>query len=395
MKRLENVYEKIYDFENLHQAYLEARKGKRYRQDVLRFTANLEENLIQLQNELIWKTYKVGRYREFYVTEPKKRLVMALQFRDRVIQWAIYRQLNPFFDKRFIHDSYGCRLGKGTHNAADRLQYWMRKASRQPGDWHYLKLDISKYFYRVDHATLLSILGRYIEDADLMELLATIIDDDGMAFGLPDGTAPTQCPAEERLRHCGMPIGNLTSQMFANVYLHELDHYAKNELRIRRYVRYMDDIIILHHDKRTLAGYRNGIEHFLAHELKLALNRKTVIRAIRRGVEFVGCRMWPTHRKMRKSTIRRIRVRVRHLAKATARNPAFGDKLNKCAASYHGMLAHFNSHGFERSLNKTLVRHLGKSWTGFPKSTVRPDYPAMKGAANEEVPYRDDTQPAG
>jgi hypothetical protein len=200
---------------------------------------------------------------------------------------------------------------------------------------------------------------------------------------------------EERLRACGMPIGNLTSQMFANVYLHELDRFAKHELRIRRYIRYMDDIIILHPDTRVLAGYRDDIERFLGKELRLALNRKTVIRAIRRGVEFVGCRMWPTHRKMRKSTIRRIRVRVRHLAKATARNPSVGDKLNKCAASYHGMLAHFNSYGFERSLNKTLVHHLGRAWTGFPKSTVRPEYPAMKGATNGKVPYRDDSQPAG
>lgn len=123
MKRYGNLYEQIYDFENLYQAYLKARKNKRYRAEVLEFSANLEENLIQIQNELIWKMYQVGRYREFYVYEPKKRLIMALPFKDRVVQWAMYLVLNPLFNKTFIEHSYACRVGKGTHRAADKLQH--------------------------------------------------------------------------------------------------------------------------------------------------------------------------------------------------------------------------------------------------------------------------------
>ena len=122
IKRYGNLYEKIYSFENLYNAYLKARKNKRYREEVLRFTANLEENLITIQNELVWETYKVGRYREFYVYEPKKRLIMALPFKDRVVQWAIYQVIQPIFDKGFLVHSYACRKGKGTHNAADTVQ---------------------------------------------------------------------------------------------------------------------------------------------------------------------------------------------------------------------------------------------------------------------------------
>ena len=176
MAVLADVYPKMCEYEELYESYLEARKGKRFRDDVMLFADNLEENLIELQNELIWETYSVGKYRPFYVREPKLRLVMALQFRDRVVQWDIYKQLNPFYDRTFIEDSYACRIGKGTHKAADRLQYWLRQVSRKPGEWYYLKLDISKYFYRVDHLVLMNILGRRIKDEKLMRLLEKIIN---------------------------------------------------------------------------------------------------------------------------------------------------------------------------------------------------------------------------
>lgn len=236
MKKFRNIYEKIYDFENLYQAYLEARKCKRYRQDVLQFSANLEENLIQIQNELIYKTYKVGRYREFFVYDPKKRLIMALPFKDRVVQWAIYRQLNPILDKQYIYDSYGCRIGKGTHKAADRLQYWLRQVYRKPEKYYYLKLDISKYFYRVDHQVLMEIIKKKFDDPDLIWLMDKIINSEDTKFGLPLNIDPDKCTIEDRLADVGMPIGNLTSQMFANLYLNELDQHVKHELKLHYYI---------------------------------------------------------------------------------------------------------------------------------------------------------------
>ena len=350
METLRNIYPKIYDFENLHEAYMEARKNKRYRNDVLEFSAHLEENLIQLQNELIYKTCRVGRYREFYVLEPKKRLIMALQFRDRVVQWAIYRHLNPWFDRQFIYDSYGCRDGKGTHRAADRLQYWLRQASRKKQRFYYLKLDISKYFYRVDHGALMDILRRKIEDQDLLDLLDCIINCEHTAFGLPAFTDPEDCPKTERLLDKGMPIGNLTSQLFANIYLNQLDQYAKQELRLHYYIRYMDDIIILHQDKRYLHEIKDTIEVFLWENLRLNLNRKTAIRPISQGIEFVGFRIFATHRKLKKASARKMKARLKYVRAAFERGEIDADTLRATEASYLGVLKHFNSHGLRKAL---------------------------------------------
>lgn len=350
METLRNIYSQIYDFENLHEAYLSARKNKRYRGDVLEFTAHLEENLIQLQNELIYKMYRVGRYRDFYVFEPKKRLIMALQFRDRVVQWAIYRHLNPWFDRQFIYDSYGCRNDKGTHRAADRLQYWLSQVSRKKERYYYLKLDISKYFYRVDHGILMDILRRKIEDEDLLDLLGRIINCEHTAFGLPAFTEPADCPKEERLMDTGMPIGNLTSQMFANIYLDQLDQYAKQELRLHYYIRYMDDIIILHEDKRYLHEIKDTIEAFLWEKLRLNLNKKTAIRPISQGVEFVGFRIFATHRKLKKASVKKMKSRLKYVRASFKRGEIDAATLQATEASYIGVLKHFNSHGLREAL---------------------------------------------
>ena len=252
LKRIGNIYGEICSFENLYEAYLQARKCKRYRYEVLRFSAHLEENLLAIQQELREKTYEIGAYHKFIISEPKKRLIMALRFRDRVVQWAIYRQLNPIFERQYIKDSYACRKGKGTHEAIKRLQYWLRKADRSDREWYCLKMDITKYFYRVDHATLMGILERRIKDKDLLWLLGRIVNCDKEAFGLPLDADIAQGTGEERLTECGMPIGNLTSQMFANLYLNELDQFVKNELHEHCFERYMDDSLILSDSKEKL-----------------------------------------------------------------------------------------------------------------------------------------------
>lgn len=360
MKRYGYLYEQIFDFENLYYAYLEARKEKRYRDDVLKFSANLEENLIQIQNELIWKTYEVGRYREFYVYEPKKRLIMALPFKDRVVQWAIYRVLNPIFDRCFIEHSYACRVGKGTHSAANHLQYRLRQLSRKPEKYYYLKMDISKYFYRVDHRIALSILERKIKDKDVLWLLEKIIKNDEMPFGLPLGMEPGECPKDMRLYDKGMPIGNLTSQLLANIYLNELDQFCKHRLRIKFYIRYMDDFIILHHDKRYLHRAKRDIEGFLNEELKLHLNSKTCIRPITTGIEFVGYRIWATHRKLKKKTAIKMKRRLRYLRKNYERGKTTWEEVNSSLQSYMGLLKHCNSYGLRNKLLEELKPVLQK-----------------------------------
>lgn len=312
MQSIKNIYDKIYDFENLHKAWEEARKGKRYRDDVLIFNRNYEEQLINIQNHLIYETYEVGKYHTFYVYEPKKRLIMSLPFKDRIVQWAIYRQLFPLYEKTFIFDSYACRKGKGTHKAADRLQYWLRQTERKPERYYYLKMDISKYFYRVDHDILLKILARRIKDQRLLNLLEKIINCESMNFGLPPGKEPDEVEVSDRLGNKGMPIGNLTSQMFANIYLNEVDQYAKHELGLHYYIRYMDDIIILHHDKKYLAEVKELLRAFLSDELRLDLNNKTAIRPCSMGVDFVGFRIWSTHRRLKKKTAVKIKRNLKN-----------------------------------------------------------------------------------
>lgn len=357
MQTLSDVYDKMCDYEELYQSYLKARKGKRYREEVLLFSDRLEENLIQLQNELVWETYDVGKYRQFYVREPKMRLVMALQFRDRVVQWDIYRQLNPFYDRLFIEDSYACRNEKGVHKAVDRLQYWMRQVDRKPKKWYCLKLDISKYFYRIDHQVLIGILSRRIKDERLMRLLERIINSEDVRFGLPAGRSPDECTEDMWRSDVGMPIGNLTSQLFANIYLNELDQYCKHELRLHYYIRYMDDIIILLDDKTELHGLKDDIELFLMNELRLDLNRKTSIRPCRLGVEFCGFKIWATHRKMKRPTARKIARHVKGMSRLLRAGAISRETFDRAAASYRGILKHCDSFGLRRKLNALYIRY--------------------------------------
>ena len=375
MKTIKNLFEKVIDFENLYQAWESARKGKRYREEVMEFSANLESNLIEIQNHLIYGSYRVGRYRPFYVYEPKKRLIMALPFRDRVVQWAIYRQLFPIFDKQFIIDSYACREGKGTHKAVDRLQYWLRQTDRKPQRYYYLKLDIAKYFYRVDHEILIKILSRKINDTRLVDLLALIINSEETKFGLPVGVDPDLCAPSDRLAEVGMPIGNLTSQMFANLYLHELDLFAKHELGLHYYIRYMDDIIILHPDKKHLDTVKDEIEAFLCDNLHLQLNKKTAIRHCSMGIEFVGYRVWATHRKLKKKTALKIKRAVKSIKTKRDSGAITQESFDRRIASYKGVLQHCNSYGFRQGLNNLFRRK--------PKESNKTDPEAEQSASGD------------
>lgn len=351
MKKIKNLFDSIIDFENLYEAWESARKGKRYRDDIMAFTTNLEANLIEIQNHLMYGSYAVGKYRPFYVYEPKKRLIMALPFKDRVVQWAIYRQLFPYLNKQFIPDSFACRTGKGTHAAVDRLQYWLRQTDRKPQRYYYLKLDIAKYFYRVDHDVLIEILHRKINDTRLVDLLSLIINSEDTKFGLPVGVDPDLCDPSDRLAEVGMPIGNLTSQMFANLYLHELDLFAKHELGLHYYIRYMDDIIILHTDKQHLAAVKDKIEAFLHDNLRLQLNNKTAIRPCSMGIEFVGYRIWATHRKLKKKTALKIKRAVKQIKEKRDSGAITPESFSRRIASYKGVLKYCNSFRFRQGLN--------------------------------------------
>lgn len=346
MEEPQTLYERIYSWENLLSAYHEAGKEKWFKQDVAQFSAHLEENLISIQNDLIWHTYEVGRYREFYVYEPKKRLIMALSFRDRVVQWAIYQILNPIFDNQFIYHSYGCRVGKGTTRAADQLQYWMQAVERKPEEWYYLKLDVSKYFYRVDHEVLLGILRKKFKGEDeLLWLMDRIINCDHTPFGLPPGVEADSVPPSERLFEVGMPIGNLTSQLLANVCLNELDQFVKHTLKVHHFVRLMDDMVLLLRTKEEANYCLAEIEGFLNRELHLDLNAKTTINKVKNGISFVGYQIHANWRKLKRKTLKKMKARIRYIEKQYADGLIDLEAVNSTMQSYYGLMSHCNSYG--------------------------------------------------
>lgn len=347
MKPLKGLWEQIVNFENLYEAYRSAAKGKRFRNEVLAFSDNLEANLFDLRDDLLNGTYEVGEYREFYVYEPKKRLVMALPFRDRVAQWAVYRVINPLFAKGYIEDSFACIDERGIHAAAKRVQYFSQLVTRgNGGEGYYLKLDISKYFYRIHHEILMDLLRKRFGDRELLDLLERIIRSD-VPFGLPAGKSPGEA---ERIHGVGMPIGNLTSQMFANLYLNEVDQYIKRELRAHCYVRYMDDMIVIANDKQQLHEYRHKIEAFLNERLKLELNDKTVIRPLTLGIDFCGYKIWDSHIKLRKPTALKMRRRLRKLQDDYEMGVIEMPDILQSLASYNGMLKHCDSYGLTQKI---------------------------------------------
>lgn len=284
---------------------------------------------------------------------------MALPFRDRVAQWWVYSLLYPIFDKTFIEDSYACRRGKGQKAAADRLQDMIKQTEVLGGKWYYLKLDIAKYFYRIYHDKLMEILERKIKDPDMLELLNVIVKGDGTnAFGL---SICDNVEDAERLTDRGMPIGNLTSQLLANVYLNELDQFCKKVLGTKFYIRYMDDVIILSQSKEELHEIKERISKFLDDELQLALNKKTCIRPVSMGIQFVGLHIWSTHRTVRKSTSLRIKRRLKAAAKQYVAGNLTYERYNSTLQSYMGMMKHNDCYRFKMQLLEDVETIINES----------------------------------
>ena len=359
MKRINGIYEQICTFEVLHKAYLKARKDKRYRNEVLQFTANLEENLYYLLKDLQNKTYVVGNYKKKYVYEPKKRMILVLPFRDRVVQWAIYLILYPIYDKKFIFDSYGCREEKGPLKAIKRLQSWKqlveRKAAANGEEYFYFKFDISKYFYRVHHKTIIDIFKRTFKDKDLLWLLEILIENEDEPFGLPRGMSIDDCTRDEMLYDVGMPIGSLLSQLIANVYLNDLDQYVKHDLKIRYYIRYMDDMIIILNSKEELHKLKIKIEKFLYENLHLELNDKSCIRPIHQGIAFIGAVVYSTHIRVNKKTALRIKRYLKHLKDSYNKGEATFERINNTVQSYLGLLKNFDAYNLTNKIFNNFV----------------------------------------
>lgn len=311
MKKLRDVYRKIVSKENLyHSAYM-ASKNRRYRDTTADFNFRLEDEIGQLQEELMSKTYKHGEYRVFTIYDPKKRQIAAAPFRDRVVHHAVHDVIEPLLDKSFIYDSYACRKGKGTHKAVDRAQSFLR-ANR-----FCFHGDIKKYFPSIDHGILKKLVERRVEDRDLLWLFNEIIDSAvGLLTCQPVSGSRLTVSAENRTpkteHQTGLPIGNLTSQFFANLYLNELDYFVKFDLRFHYYIRYMDDFLIFHNDERVMQEARSRIKEFLRERLNINLHEnKSQIYKTAEGIKFLGFRIFKDYRRLAPDNVRRFKERLK------------------------------------------------------------------------------------
>lgn len=269
MKRYGYLFDRVVSFENLLKASKESFKGKKHKQKVARFYFDMEKEILKLQKELQTKTYEPRPLNTFQIREPKVRKIGAPEFRDRVVHHAVCRVIQPLLERSYIHHSYACREGKGTHRAIEHAQVLSKRFD------YFLKCDIRKYFESVDHRILKRLLERRFKDSELLWLLEKIID----AYG-------------EQGK--GIPIGCLTSQHFANFYLDSFDHLIKDELGVKGYLRYMDDFVLFRDGKEQLHELRSEFADFLREDLKLALKKKaTVLAPCTEGLPFLGFRIYP------------------------------------------------------------------------------------------------------
>lgn len=353
--KIKNVFDLIFSMDNLYGALEDASANRRYNKDVMYYNFHAWELLNEIRQSIYDGTYHIEKYYIFYVYEPKKRMIMSIKFRHRIVQWAIYRVVNPMLVKGYIKDFYGCIPERGNLRAMQRLRYWVIKADRQDKRWYYLKLDISKYFYRISHEILKKILAKKIKDERLLSVLYGIIDCPHTPFGLPPGKGPGEVPLEERLYEVGMPVGNLMSQMFANIYLDALDQFCKRVLRIHCYVRCMDDVIILSDSKDQLWEWKSSISAFLETELELQLNQKTCIRPISQGIEFVGYRIWADRVVIRKSTTLHMKQVLRVRKEAYRVNEITFRQAVDTLECYLGMLKHCDCDALKEKMVEDFV----------------------------------------
>ena len=350
-------------FEALVRAYLDCRRTKRNSISALAFEAHLERNLCDLHDELAGGEYRPGRSICFVVTRPKHREVWAAEFRDRVVHHLLYNHIAPRFHAGFVAGSSACIPGRGTLYAARRLEHDVRSITR---NWsrpaHYLKCDLANFFVAIDKTVLREQLARRIE-AELepwwLRLAETILFHDPRTDVVVQSTPEllARVPPHKSLfnapAHCGLPIGNLSSQFFANVHLDDLDQFAKHQLRARYYVRYVDDFILLHESPQWLNDALARIRAFVVERLGARLNdSKTILQPVDRGVDFVGHVIKPSHRTTRRRTLHQALQRV-----ATA--PA--SEAWQVANSYFGLLGQASHSHADRARLANVVRRRGKA----------------------------------
>ena len=337
MRQFIHKYDTIITVEKLLKAWQEFLRDKKNKKDVIIFQAKLMDNIFILHNDLKNKTYIHGGYIAFNISDPKPRIIHKATVRDRLLHHLIYQELYEYFDSKFIYDSYSCRLKKGTHKAINRFREFSRKVSRNnTRSCFVLKCDIRKFFANIDHQILKNILSKCLFDTDILWLFSQVINSFYTQINVRNSAI-----AENLTKHIyaiaknvdvGLPLGNLTSQLLVNIYMNEFDQFVKRELKVKYYIRYADDFIVLSDDKNYLENLLPKISDFLEKQLKLNLHPdKVFIKTIASGLDFLGWVNFPHHRVLRTSTKRRMFKNLKE-------NPK-----RETTQSYLGMLKHGNT----------------------------------------------------
>ena len=338
------TFDELFTFENLYNAHLKARKGKRRKTDVIEFENNISLYIWTLLYRLKNKSYKVSGYNRFYIYEPKKREIQALAYRDRIVQHCLCDEyLYPLLSARFIYDNGACQKGKGTDFVIKRLTKFMTDYNKKHGTkgW-FLKADIHHFFPSIDHEILKNMLSKLVDDPDILELIFKIID----SFENEPGK--------------GLPMGNQTSQLFALFYLNGIDRIIKEKYQIKYYTRYMDDLILLHDDKQYLIKCLDEIKQYAKDELKLEFNEKTQLIPTKNGVEYVGFHFYYTDsgkvlRRVRTSTKKRYKRKMKKLQSDYAAGEITLKELQKSIPGFVGHLSRGHTYRLIKSVHNDFV----------------------------------------
>jgi retron-type reverse transcriptase len=351
VKRHNHLFEQIVSFENLLRAAGKAQRGKRFKPATALFNFHLEKELLDLQRTLMEKTYVHGAYRDFTIYDPKMRLISAAPYRDRVVHHALCRVIEPIFDRGFIHDSYACRKGKGTHAAVDRYTRFARK------NRYVLKCDVRKYFPSIDQDILLAAIGRKIKCKDTLWLIERILRSRRDTSSIQYFPGDDLFTPHERVR--GLPIGNQTSQFFANIYLDGFDHFVKEVLRCRYYIRYVDDFVLFDDSKARLNAFKERIVDYLD-TLRLKLHpRKCRVFEVGEGVGFLGYRIFPDHRRLIKRNALHFRRKLKKLQRDYGQGRIGIDAVRQSIQSWIAHASHADTYRLRRRILANVVFRKG------------------------------------
>lgn len=331
---LMSLYERIYDTKNLEESYKRTQSGNRkYRKEAIYFAMSKERKLRCLQKELEDRTYRPGSYIEFYVFEPKKRLVHAPHIRDKIVQFSIHTVLQGVYRPVFIKDSYACLEDKGTHEAVHRIQHYMRLAQWKYEEPYIVKIDVRKFFYSINRDILKTIYRKKIPESeqDFLRILDMIVD---------------SSPEGER----GLPLGNVTSQDFANIYLNEVDQFCKRYLGLKWYVRYMDDICIIVKDRETARNVLAKIRTYVKDHLDLELNEKTHIYPLAQGINTLGFRIHTTHLEVRNSSKAAMKRRIKKIDEKVQSGRLTKKQAQQSVNAWLGHARHSNSYNLAKKI---------------------------------------------